>query len=195
MSDTVGNAPFIASRRVGAAEVTVIDDGGLLWAPTYPVAEAEWRAAMPEADESGRIWLGLNVILVRLGEALVVIDPGMDDPDSEWQLDRPRVWATWEVTRTAGMAAALASLGIAPEDVTHVVITHPHGDHYAGVTVDRDGERRLRFPRARHYLGRVDWEGNPARGQPDSEPPRADPLRPTQGGSPPFRWRRPTAPR
>ena len=44
--------------------------------------------------------------------------------------------------------------------MTHVVITHPHSDHYAGVMVERDSELHVRFPNARHYLGRADWEGN-----------------------------------
>jgi glyoxylase-like metal-dependent hydrolase (beta-lactamase superfamily II) len=73
------------------------------------------------------------------------------------------------VTRTTGLAAAMAQLGIAPEGVTHVVITHPHGDHYAGVTIERVGEMAVRFPRARHVMGRADWEGNAHRGEPDSD--------------------------
>ena len=50
-----------------------------------------------------------------------------------------------------------------------MVITHPHADHYPGVTVERGGALVPRFPRARHYLGRGDWEGNPARGMPGSD--------------------------
>jgi glyoxylase-like metal-dependent hydrolase (beta-lactamase superfamily II) len=67
------------------------------------------------------------------------------------------------------LTAALVELGIHPEDVTHVIITHPHGDHYAGVVVDRAGDLTPRFPRARHFLGREDWEGNPQRGAPGTD--------------------------
>jgi glyoxylase-like metal-dependent hydrolase (beta-lactamase superfamily II) len=124
---------------------------------------------MPEADVDGRVWLGLNVVIMRLGESLIVVDPGMDDPDSAWQRERPRVWPDWPVTRTPGLAAALDELAIAPEDVTHVAITHPHVDHYPGVVVERAGGLAPRFPRARHFLGRADWEGNPRRGTPGSD--------------------------
>lgn len=52
----------------------------------------------------------------------------------------------------------LAGAGIAAEDITHVVITHPHSDHILGLTTQRNGKFVPCFPRARHYLGRADWE-------------------------------------
>lgn len=162
------DAPYIETRHVGEAAITVISEGGLLWEPRFPDPESEWRQALPDADDRGRIWLGLNVVFVRIGEALVLIDPGMDDPESAWQRDLPRVWPDWPVRRTPGLAAAMAELGIDPAEVTHVVITHPHGDHYAGVACERDGGIKVRFPNARHVMGRADWEGNPNRGQPGS---------------------------
>ena len=160
---------YIDTRRVGDATVTVVSEGELLWPPRFPVAETAWRQAMPDADAEGRVWLGLNVIIIRLGEALIVVDPGMDDPDSAWQRDRSRVWPNWAVTRTAGLVAAMSELGMSPDAVTHVVITHPHADHYPGVTVERGGVLVSRFPHARHFLGRSDWEGNPGRGTPGSD--------------------------
>ena len=66
----------------------------------------------------------------------------------------PRRWPNWRS---------------APQDVTHVVITHPHGDHYPGVVVSVPATLVPRFPRARHFLGRADWEGNPRRGEPGSD--------------------------
>ena len=169
MQDPSLDTSFVESRRVGDATVTVISEGGLLWAPRFPAPEPEWRRAVPEADADGRVWLGLNVVLIRLENALIVVDPGMDDPESDWQRERPRVWPDWQVRRTPGLAAALAELALAPEDVTHVVITHPHGDHYPGVVVTCGGDVVPRFPRARHFLGRADWEGNPRRGEPGSD--------------------------
>ena len=112
--DRSRNASFIDTRHVGDATVTAVSEGGLLWSPRFPVSESEWRQAMPEADADGRVWLGLNVVIIRLGEALIVVDPGMDDPDSAWQRERPRVWPDWPVTRTPGLAAALVELAIAP---------------------------------------------------------------------------------
>lgn len=171
---TAIDTSFIDTRALGKATVTVVSEGTLRWDPRFPGSESERRAAMPDADEEGRVWLGLNVVIVQLSGATIVIDPGLDDPDSDWQRARPKVWPDFPVTRTAGLAAALDQLGIAPESVTDVVITHPHGDHYAGITFDRDGELNARFPRARHFIGRADWEGNPHRGEPESDTVRLE---------------------
>jgi glyoxylase-like metal-dependent hydrolase (beta-lactamase superfamily II) len=62
----------------------------------------------------------------------------------------------------------LTSIGVRPEQITHVLITHTHDDHFAGVTVERGGARVARFPRARHLVGRRDWDDNPNRTQPGS---------------------------
>jgi glyoxylase-like metal-dependent hydrolase (beta-lactamase superfamily II) len=141
----------------------------LKWPPRFLIPEEELRRVLPDVDAQGRVWLGLNDIIIRLGGAVIVVDPGMDDPDSRWQRDRARVWPNWPVTRSPGLAAAMADLTIEPEDVTHVLITHPHVDHYPGVTVERGDELVARFPNARHYIGRADWEGNPGRNDPDSD--------------------------
>ena len=66
------------------------------------------------------------------------------------------------------MRAGLHSIGVSPEEITHVIITHPHGDHFVAATIERAGERVPRYPNARYLLGRRDWEGNLAREQPDS---------------------------
>jgi glyoxylase-like metal-dependent hydrolase (beta-lactamase superfamily II) len=52
----------------------------------------------------------------------------------------------------------LAAIGVAPESITHVVITHGHYDHYSALAIERDGALKPAFPNARHYLGRGDWE-------------------------------------
>jgi glyoxylase-like metal-dependent hydrolase (beta-lactamase superfamily II) len=160
-------AEFVASRRIGDATVTVISEGSMLWAPRYEIAEDDRRRALPDADADGRIVLGLNLVHLRVGDASILVDPGCDDPTSSWQ---ERFAARFPgVTRSAGLTAGLAHIRVHPEDVTHVVITHTHGDHFGGVTVDRGGAPAPRFPHARHMVGRGDWDGNPARGEPESD--------------------------
>jgi glyoxylase-like metal-dependent hydrolase (beta-lactamase superfamily II) len=170
------DTPFIDTRRVGDATVSVVSEGALLWPPQFAAPESEWRQAMPEADAAGRVWLGLNVVIIRLGDATIVIDPGMDDPDSAWQRNLARVWPDWPVTRSPGLTVAMEALGLDPESVTHVVITHPHLDHYPGVAIAREDGFAPRFPRARHFLGQADWEGNPQRGDPASDFARLEML-------------------
>ncbi|MCA1552940.1 MAG: MBL fold metallo-hydrolase [Chloroflexi bacterium] len=156
----MSNHLFVDTRHIGDATVTVISEGILPWALQLQTPEAEWRVAIPDADERGVLRLGLNLVHIQLGDASILVDPGFADPSS----DRDEGWPGLE--RSPGLSAALQSLGIAPEQITHVLITHTHSDHYAGVTVERNGERVLRYPNARYYVGRADWEQSPQR--PDS---------------------------
>jgi len=141
---------------VGEATVTVVSDGAFRWTPGFPVSNAEWRRAEPGADAEGRAWFGLNVVLVRIGAARIVVDPAFDAPGSRFERTFAK-WAGLEVVRSPGLDAALALLDWDPVDVTHVVITHPHGDHIGGLARERDGRIAPRFPNARHLLGRADW--------------------------------------
>jgi glyoxylase-like metal-dependent hydrolase (beta-lactamase superfamily II) len=158
---------WVASRRVGEATVTVVSEGTLVWLPRFGISEEESRRAMPEADAEGRLRLGLNLVHIRAGGASVIVDPGCDDPMSAWQVEFAQKWPG--LTRSPGLAAALPRIGEAAEMVSHVLITHVHADHFGGVAVERNGTLEPRFPRARHVVGRRDWEDNPARGDSRSD--------------------------
>ena len=58
------------------------------------------------------------------------------------------------------LPAQLAAIGVDPEAVSDVVITHAHFDHINGLTQRVDGSYVPVFRNARHYLGAGDW--NPA---------------------------------
>jgi glyoxylase-like metal-dependent hydrolase (beta-lactamase superfamily II) len=158
---------FVASRRVGDATVTVISEGSMPWAPRFQISEDERRLALPDADAGGRIILGLNLVHIRVPDASILVDPGCDDPTSSWQQHFAMKFPG--IRRSPGLRAGLARLGVAPEAVTHVVITHAHSDHFSGVTVEQDGVLAPRFPKARHMIGRGDWDENPARREPTSD--------------------------
>jgi glyoxylase-like metal-dependent hydrolase (beta-lactamase superfamily II) len=146
---------YIDTRQVGRATITAISEGTALWAPLFQAPEAAWRAALPEADARDRIPIGLTVLLVRLDDARILIDPGFDDPGDPDGFMSPKLE---EPTRSPGLTTALAELGLTPEQITHVAITHAHPDHCCGVALMRDGRLVARFPNARHIIGRADWE-------------------------------------
>ncbi|HXT35604.1 MAG TPA: MBL fold metallo-hydrolase [Chloroflexota bacterium] len=164
---TPDHSALVASRTFGDATVTIISDGILQAAPMISwlgVPEREARAAMPEADAAGNMAIGMNVAHVRIGDASILLDPGWGELD-------PSSWLVTELQgeRSPGVQAGLASLGIQPEHITHVLISHAHDDHFTGGTVTVNGKRQPRYPRARYLLGRADWEGNPRRADPASE--------------------------
>ena len=66
--------------------------------------------------EDGGLRVGGTVTLVRAGDRVIVVDPGM-------------------VPSRAAILDPLAVLGIAPEDVTDVVLSHHHPDHTVNVAL------------------------------------------------------------
>jgi glyoxylase-like metal-dependent hydrolase (beta-lactamase superfamily II) len=153
-----GNGRRIASREIGSAKVTVVSDGVLWWAPGFPVPDAARRSAMPEADAEGRVPLGLNIVLIAIGSAQIVVDPAFDTPQPDGDQSG---WGS-AIERTSGLDDALVAIGWDPAAVTHVVVTHPHGDHIGGLIRKHTGRLEPRFPNARHYLGRADWDDREA---------------------------------
>lgn len=80
--------------------------------------------------------------VVRSGDDVILFDTGLN---------------------AAGITAPLAAAGIAPDDVTVVVITHMHGDHIGGLTGE-DGSAT--FPNARYVTGQAEYD---AWGKQDSD--------------------------
>ncbi len=81
-----------------------------------------------------------NITLLRDGSRTVLIDAGSGP----------------NFMPSAGkLPDALDALGVAPQDVTHVVFTHAHPDHLWGVLDDFDD---LLFPQADYLIGRVEHD-------------------------------------
>src|SRR6185312_10415197 len=111
---------FVSTHQIGDAEITIISEGTISWPPRFPVPEADWRAAMPEADERGFVPMGTNAAHIRLGDASILIDPGYDVPGSDWSRRLAEYLAP--VTRTPGILPALERIGVRPEEISHVLI-------------------------------------------------------------------------
>jgi glyoxylase-like metal-dependent hydrolase (beta-lactamase superfamily II) len=84
------------------------------------------RGAAP-ADVVDMSWY--FYVAVGFGE-VVLIDAGTDRFHDEPEGPLARKWS---VARSRSVPAALASLGLTPDDVTHVILTHHHWDHVDGV--------------------------------------------------------------
>jgi glyoxylase-like metal-dependent hydrolase (beta-lactamase superfamily II) len=142
---------FVSTRAFGQATVAIICEGTTLvsLADLVGVRPADVTAAVPEADADGQVQMAYTVAHIRLGEASVLVDGGLGQPSP-----RPNLNADL----TPGLDAGLAALGVRPDEITHVVLTHAHWDHVDGALVERDGRRVPRFPHARYLVGRADLD-------------------------------------
>ena len=143
----MSNRPVLLTTTVGDARITLIRDGELTLATAelfQDVPPAAWAGRLPDAGD-GQVTVPVHAVLVRVDGEAILLDTGSGT-------------APEEGARGGALLPALAELGLAPDDITRVVISHLHGDHVGGL-FDRAGDTvRPAFPRARHHLPRADWD-------------------------------------
>ena len=134
-------------RRVtlGGFEVTTLHDGFVtagdphgIFGTDRPQAEVH---ALAEANflPTDALVNNFTVTLVNTGSELVLFDTG-NNPSRG-----PTVGQT---------VARLAEIGISPEQIGVVVITHMHGDHIGGLLTDGNPT----YPNARYVMGAVEFD-------------------------------------
>lgn len=138
--------------RVGEATVTIINVGDSLWrlAEMMDVPEAA-RRPQDAAVFAEPLPFPSQCVHIRLGAASVLVDASLYDFPAD-SPQRPPGYAP-----PPDLSAQLAAAGVDADQITHLVITHLHGDHFNAATVARDGVWLPRFPRARCLIGRADW--------------------------------------
>lgn len=104
------------------------------------VAEARLVAGAPADARVDMSWY----FFAALGHGRIVLV----DCSSDALARDPGRRASWSVARAAPVTEALARLGLAPADVTDVVLTHHHWDHVEGLA---------RFRRARVHVHALEW--------------------------------------
>ena len=105
-------------------------------------------------DDRNRIPLAMRCLLLRGHGRTILVDTGVGDKADEKFRDIYGVDLDH-----SDLVGSLAALGLAPEDVTDVVLTHLHFDHAGGATrYDDSGDLVLTFPEADHLVQRAHWE-------------------------------------
>ncbi len=124
-------------------------DGGVLFGI---IPKTIWQNVMPP-NEQNRVPLAVHCVLARSREQTVLIDTGIGDKLSP--LDR----SAHAVEPTPSLVESLSVLGVAPEDIDQVILSHLHWDHAGGAT-SLTQDRRLipTFPRATYFVNRMEWE-------------------------------------
>ncbi|HLX40770.1 MAG TPA: MBL fold metallo-hydrolase [Ktedonobacteraceae bacterium] len=141
---------------LGAAIVNIINVGDLrlTLSEIMNVPESEWRPGYSGVFDQPMSFPS-QCIHIALPDASVLVDANnfalSAPPDSPYA-------PPTDYQPPPDLPTQLVECGIRPEDITHLVITHAHFDHYAGISWKRDGHYVPTFPRARCFLGKADWE-------------------------------------
>ena len=146
----VPQKPYSAQTfRIGSIRATSFRDGTYM-APLHPMltnapageAEAVLQAA---GIQPGNLPISFNVLLVETGSEKILLDTGYGN------LAGPAA---------GGLAAALRDYGVAPEQITGVMLSHAHGDHYGGLVNPINGKPS--YPNAHHFITKTEyafWSG------------------------------------
>lgn len=117
-----------------------------------PVPKVLWARKIPP-DRRNRIVLGTNCLLIRGPRRTILVETGMGTKLS------PKQRAIYGVSSEDRLVTALARLGVTPEQVETVVLTHLHLDHAGGATRRAQGGGLVpTFPKARYVIQREEWE-------------------------------------
>lgn len=140
--------------RVGDVEIHLISDGfarvdggGMFGL----VPRLMWEKKHP-ADEFNRIGMGVNSLLIRDGEQLIVVDTGFGGKMGQRTLN------LMGIERTGQLPQRLQELDVEPSQVRLVINTHLHSDHSGGNTIQEGSQLSLTFPNATYIVQRGEWE-------------------------------------
>ncbi|MCK9521227.1 MAG: MBL fold metallo-hydrolase [Dehalococcoidia bacterium] len=140
-----------ARYTVGDFDIAIVSDGHLKLdggAVFGLVPRVMWEPVIgrENIDDEHRIQLGLNCMVVRRGDDVVLVETGMGNKLHGAMRDRifPGDYGY--------LLEGLAKLNLRPEDITAVANTHLHADHCGWNTVVKDGEIVPAFPNARYFV-------------------------------------------
>ena len=124
-------------------------DGGAMFGV---VPRPLWEKTNPP-DERNRIAMAARALLLQGNGKRILIDTGNG---SKWD---EKLRSIYKIDESKyDIVRSLRSAGLAPEDITDVILTHLHFDHAGGATARVEGELRPTFVNATYFVQREQWE-------------------------------------
>jgi glyoxylase-like metal-dependent hydrolase (beta-lactamase superfamily II) len=169
---------MIRTRMIGEARVTnVVEYVGPTHVPeaTFPDLRPDMLSRHNRALTSNywvpamnRLVIAIQIWVVEVAGAVIVVDPGVGNR-------KHRAPARMDMLNTLTLPW-LEAAGASRERVTHVVMTHLHGDHIGWNTLLEDGQWRPTFPHARYLAPLADYRYFRALYDANPADPMAGPL-------------------
>ena len=123
-------------------------DGGAMFGV---VPKKIWKNLVPP-DENNLCKWALRCLLVEEGDKKILIDCGMGDKQE------PNFFSHYEPSYTPTLHESLLKIGLTPNDITDMFLTHLHFDHCGGA-IKKEGDKLIpTFPNATYWCNEKHWQ-------------------------------------
>jgi glyoxylase-like metal-dependent hydrolase (beta-lactamase superfamily II) len=142
------------TRALGNATITMVNGGDLRLdggAMHGVVPKTIW-SRLVSCDEHNRCTYATNCLLVEIGGRRVLIESGNGDKFPA------KLKEIYGIDHDRSVAVALAEIGVEPDSIDLVILTHLHFDHVGGCTRRAGSAVEPVFRRARHVVQRAELD-------------------------------------
>ncbi|MBN1429440.1 MAG: MBL fold metallo-hydrolase [Anaerolineae bacterium] len=140
--------------KIGDIEIALVDDGRVLLdaGGVFGLVPRVLWSRFAQADEHNRITMAHRCLLVRAEGMIIIVETGHGTRLSDKQI------RNLGLTRPEGdLIEGLARLGVSPEQVDRVILTHLHADHCGGNTQLIGDRLAPTFPNAEYWVQRLEY--------------------------------------
>ena len=145
-TNAYASSPAPLQLKFGEYELFILSDGSNLIKEPYPLiapnhTEEEFNQALNETFLNQQpIAFSLNILLIKYKQHFILFDTGNGLEKNE---------------HVGKLISQLDTIGISPNDITDVIITHAHGDHIGGL-IQPDGN--LTFQNAKYFISKTEFD-------------------------------------
>ena len=158
MSDKRDSQESMHKWRIGQVTITKIVEIEVTGGTRFVLPQATREACQPIAwmkphfmDDDGRLKMSIHALVVETSSRRIVVDTCLGNDK------QGRMVPGWNNLQ-GPFLRNLAAAGFPRESIDTVLCTHLHVDHVGWNTMLVDGKWLPTFPKARHLMGRVEFE-------------------------------------